>query len=82
MIPTEKNAMFDKDTMDVTVSSLIAIVAGWLVKSVFSASKKDVDIIRDERRHFIDSKVFDREIELISTRLDRIEEKIDKVLTR
>jgi len=80
MIP-EKAQEMDKDYLDVTISSIIALLAGWLVKGVVSASKRDVDELRQEMRHFVTTRSFDKELSGLQARLDRIEEKLDKIIT-
>jgi uncharacterized protein YlxW (UPF0749 family) len=80
MIP-EKAQEMDKDYLDVTISSLIALLAGWLVKGVFSASKREVDELRQEMRHLVTTRAFDKELNGLQARLDRIEEKLDKIIT-
>jgi archaellum component FlaC len=81
MIP-EKVTPMDKEYVDVTVSSIIALVAGWLVKSLYSASRKEVEEIRQEMRHLVTTRAFDKELEGIEARLDRIENKIDEIMKR
>ncbi len=81
MIP-EKVTPMDKEYVDVTVSSIIALVAGWLVKSLYSASRKEVEEIRQEMRHLVTTRAFDKELEGIEARLDRIENKIDEIIKR
>lgn len=80
MIP-EKAQEMDKDYLDVTISSLIALLAGWLVKGVFSASKREVEQLRQEMRHLVTTRAFDKELNGLQARLDRIEEKLDKIIT-
>jgi len=80
MIP-EKAEEMDKDYLDVTISSIIALLAGWLVKGVFSASKREVDELRQEMRHLVTTRAFDKELNGLQARLDRIEEKLDKIIT-
>ena len=80
MIP-EKVTPMDKEYVDVTVSSIIALIAGWLVKSFNSASRKEVDEIRQEMRHLVTTRAFDKELNGLQARLDRIEEKLDKIIT-
>jgi uncharacterized protein YlxW (UPF0749 family) len=80
MIP-EKAQEMDKDYLDVTISSIIALLAGWLVKGVFSASKREVDELRQEMRHLVTTRAFDKELNGLQARLDRIEEKLDKIIT-
>ena len=75
-------AQMEKDYIDVTVSSIIALLAGWLIKSFHSASRKDLEEVRQEMRHFVTTRAFDKELASISTRLDRIEEKIDKLMSQ
>ena len=67
--------------LDVTVSSIIAILAGWLLKGVFSPSRKEVEGIRQEMRHLVTTRAFDKELNGLQARLDRIEEKLDKIIT-
>jgi hypothetical protein len=81
MIP-EKVTPMDKEYVDVTISSIIALVAGWLVKSLYSASRKEVEEIRQEMRHLVTTRAFDKELEGIEARLDRIENKIDEIMKR
>lgn len=81
MIPAEETQM-DKDYIDVTVSSIIALAFGWLVKSFTSASRKEVEEIRQEMRHFVTTRSFDKELQGIQNRLDRIEDKIDKLVDK
>ncbi len=81
MIP-EKVTPMDKEYVDVTVSSIIALIAGWLVKSFNSASRKEVEEIRHEMRHLVTTRAFDKELEGIEARLDRIENKIDEIMKR
>jgi archaellum component FlaC len=57
-------------------------VAGWLVKSLYSASRKEVEEIRQEMRHLVTTRAFDKELEGIEARLDRIENKIDEIMKR
>jgi uncharacterized protein YlxW (UPF0749 family) len=80
MIP-EKAQEMDKDYLDVTISSIIALLAGWLVKGVFSASKREVHELRQEMRHLVTTRAFDKELNGLQARLDRIEEKLDKIIT-
>jgi len=80
MIP-EKAQEMDKDYLDVTISSIIALLAGWVVKGVFSASKREVDELRQEMRHLVTTRAFDKELNGLQARLDRIEEKLDKIIT-
>jgi len=68
--------------LDVTVSSIIAIIAGWLLKGVFSPSRKEVEEIRQEMKHFVTTRAFDKELNGLQARLDRIEEKIDKLMSQ
>lgn len=82
MIPDIPEKRMEKDYIDVTVSSIIALMAGWLVKSLTSASRKDLDEVKQEMRHFVTTRAFDKELSSISSRLDRIEEKIDKLMTQ
>lgn len=72
----------EKDYIDVTVSSIIALLAGWLIKSFSSASRKELDEIRQEMKHFVTTRAFDKELSGIQARLDRIEEKIDKLMSQ
>lgn len=81
MIP-EKVTPMEKEYVDVTISSIIALVAGWLVKSLYSASRKEVEEIRQEMRHLVTTRAFDKELEGIEARLDRIENKIDEIMKR
>lgn len=75
-------AQMEKDYIDVTVSSIIALLAGWLIKSFSSASRKELDEVKQEMRHFVTTRAFDKELSSISSRLDRIEEKIDKLMSQ
>ena len=68
--------------LDVTVSSIIAILAGWLLKGVFSPSRKEVEEIKQELKHFVTTRAFDKELSGLQARLDRIEEKIDKLMSQ
>jgi len=72
----------EKDYIDITVSSIIALITGWLVKSVTSASRKEVEEIRQEMRHFVTTRNFDKELQILQSRLDRIEDKIDKMMEK
>jgi len=72
----------EKDYIDITVSSIIALITGWLVKSVTSASRKEVEEIRQEMRHFVTTRNFDKELQSLQSRLDRIEDKIDKMMEK
>jgi hypothetical protein len=82
MIPEKVTPMVEKEYVDVTISSIIALVAGWLVKSLYSASRKEVEEIRQEMRHLVTTRAFDKELEGIEARLDRIENKIDEIMKR
>jgi hypothetical protein len=75
-------AQMEKDYIDVTVSSIIALLAGWLIKSFSSASRKELDEIRQEMKHFVTTRSFDKELNGLQARLDRIEEKIDKLMSQ
>ena len=79
MIPEIPEKM--SDYVDVTISSLIAIVAGWLLKGVFSPSRKEVEEIRQELKHTVSTRAFDKELSGVNNRLDRIEAKIDQIIT-
>jgi hypothetical protein len=81
MIP-EKVTPMDKEYVDVTVSSIIALMGGWLLKSFFTPSRKEVDEIRQEMRHLVTTRAFDKELSGIQSRLDRIEDKIDKIIDK
>ena len=74
--------IMEKDYIDITVSSIIALITGWLVKSVTSASRKEVEEIRQEMRHFVTTRNFDKELQSLQSRLDRIEDKIDKMMEK
>lgn len=74
--------VMEKDYIDITVSSIIALITGWLVKSVTSASRKEVEEIRQEMRHFVTTRNFDKELQSLQSRLDRIEDKIDKMMEK
>jgi hypothetical protein len=82
MIPEKVTPMVEKEYVDVTISSIIALVAGWLVKSLYSASRKEVEEIRQEMRHLVTTRAFDKELEGLEARLDRIENKIDEIMKR
>lgn len=79
---TMRKYSMDKDYIDITVSSIIALITGWLVKSVTSASRKEVEEIRQELRHFVTTRNFDKELQSLQSRLDRIEDKIDKMMEK
>lgn len=79
MIPEIPEKM--SDYVDVTISSIIAVIAGWLLKGVFSPSRKDVEEIRQELKHTVTTRAFDKELSGINHRLDRIESKLDAVIT-
>ena len=67
--------------LDVTVSSIVAIVAGWLLKGVFSPSRKELEEVRQELKHTVNTRAFDKELSGVNNRLDRIETKIDQIIT-
>ena len=67
--------------IDVTVSSIVAIVAGWLLKGVFSPSRKELEEVRQELKHTVNTRAFDKELSGVNNRLDRIETKIDQIIT-
>lgn len=81
MIPDIPEKLMN-EYLDVTVSSIIAIIAGWLLKGVFSPSRKEVEEIRQEMKHFVTTRSFDKELNGLQARLDRIEEKIDKLMSQ
>ena len=81
MIP-EKVTPMEKEYVDATVTSVIGLLAGWLVKSLFSASRKDVDELRSRQEHFVTTRAFDKELNGLQSRLDRIEDKIDKIIDK
>ena len=67
--------------IDVTVSSIVAIVAGWLLKGVFSPSRKELEEVKQELKHTVSTRAFDKELSGVNNRLDRIEGKIDQIIT-
>ena len=67
--------------IDVTVSSIVAIVAGWLLKGVFSPSRKELEDVKQELKHTVNTRAFDKELSGVNNRLDRIETKIDQIIT-
>lgn len=70
------------DYIDETVSAIIALAAGWLLKSFTSASKKEVEEMRREMKHFITTQDLEKEMMRIDARLGRLEIKLDKALER
>ena len=81
MIP-EKVTPMEKEYVDVTVSSIIALMGGWLLKSFFTPSRKEFDDLRAKHEHFVTTRAFDKELQGIQGRLDRIEDKIDKIIDK
>ena len=67
--------------IDVTVSSIVAIVAGWLLKGVFSPSRKELEEVKQDLKHTVSTRAFDKELSGVNNRLDRIEGKIDQIIT-
>ena len=67
--------------IDVTVSSIVALVAGWLLKGVFSPSRKELEEVKQELKHTVNTRAFDKELSGVNNRLDRIETKIDQIIT-
>jgi hypothetical protein len=67
--------------IDVTVSSIVAIIAGWLLKGVFSPSRKELEDVKQELKHTVNTRAFDKELSGVNNRLDRIETKIDQIIT-
>ena len=67
--------------IDVTVSSIVAIIAGWLLKGVFSPSRKELEEVKQELKHTVNTRSFDKELSGVNNRLDRIETKIDQIIT-
>lgn len=67
--------------IDVTVSSIVAIIAGWLLKGVFSPSRKELEEVKQELKHTVSTRAFDKELSGVNNRLDRIEAKIDQIIT-
>lgn len=67
--------------IDVTVSSIVAIIAGWLLKGVFSPSRKELEEVKQELKHTVNTRAFDKELSGVNNRLDRIETKIDQIIT-
>lgn len=83
MIPEKVTPIpMEKEYVDATVTSVIGLLAGWLVKSLFSASRKEVDELRSRQEHFVTTRAFDKELSGIQSRLDRIEDKIDKIIDK
>ena len=67
--------------IDVTVSSIVAMIAGWLLKGVFSPSRKELEEVKQELKHTVNTRAFDKELSGVNNRLDRIETKIDQIIT-
>ena len=67
--------------IDVTVSSIVAIILGWLLKGVFSPSRKELEEVKQELKHTVNTRAFDKELSGVNNRLDRIETKIDQIIT-
>lgn len=67
--------------IDVAVSSIVAIIAGWLLKGVFSPSRKELEDVKQELKHTVNTRAFDKELSGVNNRLDRIETKIDQIIT-
>ena len=67
--------------LDVTVSSIVAVILGWLLKGVFSPSRKELEDVKQELKHFVSTRAFDKELSGVNNRLDRIEAKIDQIIT-
>jgi len=53
-----------------------------LPNCLFTPSRKEVDEIRQEMRHLVTTRAFDKELNGIQARLDRIEDKIDKIIDK
>ena len=70
------------DYIDETVSAIIALAAGWLLKSFTSASKKELDEVKREMKSFVTTRDLEKEMHTIDTRLQRLEVKLDKALER
>lgn len=68
--------------IDQVISAIIAIAAGWLLKSFTSASRKEVEEIKREMKHFITTQDLEKEMRGIDARLGRLEAKLDKALER
>jgi hypothetical protein len=69
----------DDRTTDTLIQTVLALVAGWLGKSFFSASRKEVEVMKDQMHHLVSTSDLDAEIEKLEKRLDRIEGKIDNI---
>jgi cell shape-determining protein MreC len=69
----------DEKSIDTLLQTGLALAAGWLVKSFFSASRKEVEVIKDQMHHLVSTSDLDTEIEKLEKRLDRIEHKIDNI---
>ena len=68
--------------IDQVISAIIAIAAGWLLKSFTSASKKDLDEVKREMKSFVTTRDLEKEMHTIDARLGRLEAKLDKALER
>lgn len=68
--------------IDQAISAIIAVAAGWLLKSFTSASKKDLDEVKREMKSFVTTRDLEKEMQAIDARLGRLETKLDKVLER
>lgn len=68
--------------IDQVISAIIAVAAGWLLKSFTSASKKDLDEVKREMKSFVTTRDLEKEMQAIDARLGRLETKLDKVLER
>ena len=70
------------DYIDQAISAIIAVAAGWLLKSFTSASKKELDEVKREMKSFVTTSDLEKEMQAIDARLGRLETKLDKVLER
>jgi len=70
------------DYIDQAISAIIAVAAGWLLKSFTSASKKELDEVKREMKSFVTTRDLEKEMQAIDARLGRLETKLDKVLER
>lgn len=79
---THYGCMRMADYIDQAISAIIAVAAGWLLKSFTSASKKELDEVKREMKSFVTTRDLEKEMHTIDARLGRLEAKLDKALER